>query len=170
MERLEQDKILAETARDIVRELIQKMGFQCEIEIAGEKQGQNDELSGQVETVLVFNVKTEESSFLIGQYGVNLQALQHLARILVRKKTEQRSNFILDINSYRQEKNRSILLLAREMAQQVLREKRAVVLRPMSPYERRIVHLELSQNLQIKTESVGEGENRKVVIKPAELA
>ena len=83
------------------------------------------------------------------------------------KKTEDKVKFIVDINSYRQEKNKSIIEQAILAAQQAVAEKKAVILRPMSSYERRIVHMELSKNSQISTESVGEGENRKVVVKLA---
>jgi spoIIIJ-associated protein len=151
-----------ETIKDVVQNLVAKMGFVAETEI------KNAAIEDGVETI-VCNIKTEDSNFLIGQYGVNLQSLQHIARLLVRKKTDDRINFIVDVNSYRQEKNDSIEKMAREMAEQAIREQRAVVLRPMSPYERRLVHLELSQNTQIKTESIGEGEERKVVIKPVDL-
>ena len=65
-----------------------------------------------------------------------------------------------------QEKNLSLGKLAHNIAEQVLREKRAITLRPMSSYERRIVHMELSANPQIKTESIGEGAERKVIISP----
>ncbi len=148
-------KIIGET----VKELVKKMGFGCDVEI--KEQGSE---SGEI---IICNVKTADSNFLIGQYGVNLQALQHIARLLVRKKTEEKTNFTVDVNSYREEKNASIEKMAEDLAGQVIREKRAIVMRPMSPYERRLVHLVLSKNSQIKTESIGEGEERKVVIKPA---
>ncbi|MFA6973940.1 MAG: R3H domain-containing nucleic acid-binding protein [Parcubacteria group bacterium] len=151
-----------EVIREVVEGLVKQMGFTAEVEI---KKAETEE---EKETI-VCNIKTEESNFLIGQYGVNLQSLQHIARILVRKKIEDPVNFVVDVNSYRQEKNSSIEKIAREMAEQAVREQRAVIMRPMSPYERRLVHLELSKNTQIKTESVGEGEERKVVIKPADL-
>ena len=117
----------------------------------------------------ICNVKTEDSSHLIGQYGVNLQALQHLARVIVRKKTEIKSDFILDVNFYRKERNESIAILAKNIAEKAVAEKRAITLRPMSPYERRLVHIELAENKNITTESVGEGEDRQVIIKPAEI-
>ena len=151
-----------EVVKETVQELVNKMGFAAEIEI-------KDASSKEGADTVICNIKTEESNFLIGQYGVNLQSLQHIARLLVRKKTEERVNFIVDVNAYRQEKNDSIEKMAREMAEQSVREKRAVILRAMSPYERRIVHMELSKNDQIKTESIGEGEDRKVVIKPVDL-
>lgn len=152
---------LEETIRSVVAELLAKMGVAGEIEVSVvEEDGKKN---------ILCNIKTEESNFLIGQYGVNLQSLQHIARVLVRKKTAERANFVLDVNQYRQEKNSSIIKLAKSIAEQALVEKRAVVLRPMSPYERRLVHMELSKNPEVRTESIGEGEDRKVVVKPANL-
>jgi len=150
-----------EVIKETVAELISKMGFVAEVEIK--------ESADEAEDIVVCNIKTADSNFLIGQYGVNLQSLQHIARLLVRQKTDEKTNFTVDVNSYREEKNASIEKMAEEMAEQAIREKRAVVLRAMSPYERRLVHLVLSKNSQIKTESIGEGEERKVVIKPAEF-
>jgi spoIIIJ-associated protein len=144
---------------EIVGELISKMGFQSEVEVERKEE----------DGIIVCNVKTEESNFLIGQYGINLQSLQHIARVLVRKKIKEKINFILDVNFYRQEKDDSIIKVAHNFMEQAIAEKRAVVMRPMTAYERRIVHLELSKNDQIKTESIGEGEDRRVVIKPADL-
>lgn len=162
MENQEQNTQIEEKIAETIQELVEKMGFPCETEIVKSQDQEEAEMS------LICNIKTKESNFLIGQYGVNLQSLQHIGRILIRQKIEQRINLVLDVNSYRQEKNSSIIKLAIEMAEQAVREKRAVILRPMSPYERRIVHLELSKNNQIKTESIGDGENRKVVISPAD--
>lgn len=155
----------ADNAKDIIKktveELVGKMGFGCEVEIK--------EPDSKSADTIICNIKTADSNFLIGQYGVNLQSLQHIARLLARKKTEERINFTVDVNSYREEKNSSIEKMAEDMAGQAVREKRAMIMRPMSPYERRLVHLVLSKNSLIKTESAGEGEDRKVVIKPAEL-
>jgi len=153
---MENEEIIKET----VQALMEKMGFPADIEM------QKIEEDGK--EVVICNIKTQESNFLIGQYGVNLQSLQHIARLLVKKKSEDRIDFILDVNAYRQEKNNSIIKLAQEMAQQALSEGRAVVLRPMSPYERRLIHIELLKNSRVKTESIGDGEDRKVVIKPAD--
>jgi spoIIIJ-associated protein len=157
MEEPKTDKIKA-----LIKETIEKMGFSCqEIEI--------DQQNIQEEETLILNIKTPDSSFLIGQYGANLQSLQHIIRVLVREKLQERTRFILDVNSYRKEKNEAVVCLAKEVAEQAIREKRAVVMRPMSPYERRLVHMEFSENDQVQTESIGEGEERKVVIKPLNL-
>jgi len=158
-----QQDSLEEIVKATVSELLKKLGFDCEIDVVKEMED-----SDVAREIVVCNIKTEESNFLIGQYGVNLQSLQHIARMLVRKKTDDRINFILDVNFYRKEKNSSILVLANNIAQQVLQEKRTITLRPMSPYERRLVHMELSKNTNVVTESIGEGEDRKIIVKPAE--
>lgn len=147
--------------KEVIKEVMAKMGFLVEVE--------TKTIDEEGKETIVCNIKTEESNFLIGQYGVNLQSLQHIVRLIIRKKISDRTNFILDVNSYRQEKNESIVKLAKALAEEALTERRAVVLRPMSPYERRIVHMELAKNESIKTESIGEGEDRRVVIKPVDL-
>lgn len=152
---------LEDILRETVAEIIQKMDVEGEIEIKTVSQDDQEHI--------ICNIKTQDSHYLIGQYGVNLQALQHIARVMVRKKTEDRTNFILDVNSYRQEKNDSVMAIANNMASRAIMEGRAVIMRPMSAYERRLVHMELAKNEQVKTESIGEGEDRRVVIKPANL-
>lgn len=151
-----------ESVKNIITELMSKMGFESTIEITTE---QEDERENIICNVTV----SQDSNLLIGQYGVNLQSLQHIARLLVRKEIDEKVNFIVDVNSYRQEKNQSIIDLAKLSADQALQEGRAIILRPMSPYERRLVHLELSKDNRVVTESIGEGESRKVVVKPKEL-
>lgn len=158
----EENKAVEEEIKNIVQEMVDKMGFPAEVEMEKVSSEEGQE-------TIICNIKTEESNFLIGQYGVNLQSLQHIARLLVRKKIDDKVNFTVDVNSYRQEKNNSLEKMAREAAEQALRETRAIMMRPMSSYERRVVHMELSKNSQVKTESIGEGEDRKVVVKPADM-
>jgi spoIIIJ-associated protein len=151
-----------EIAKSIIQELMEQMGFAAELEI--EKSTQDNQEN------VICNIKVaEDSNLLIGQYGVNLQSLQHIARLLVRKKIEDKFNFILDINSYRQEKNQSVVEQAQSAAEQALIEGRAIIMKPMTSYERRIVHMELAKNDKVKTESIGEGEERKVIVKPANI-
>jgi len=147
-----EEKVISEK----IKETLEKMTFP----------GAEVEVSKNKEDVLVFNIKTEESNFLIGQYGVNLQALQHVIRMVCKKSFPEKVSFVLDIDSYRQEKNASIEVMARSAADEAAQERKDVVLRPMTPYERRIVHMELSKCSDIKTESIGEGEDRRIVVKP----
>lgn len=143
-----------------VEEIINKMGFSGDVSVI--------QIAEDTEDSIICNIATgDDSSFLIGQHGVNLQAIQHLARLIVRKKTDEKLRFVLDVNSYRQQKNQGIIDQANQAAEQAINERRPVIMKPMTTYERRIVHLELSKNKDITTESVGEGEGRKIIIKPS---
>jgi spoIIIJ-associated protein len=148
------------TIKDTIQDILEKMGFQAKVEVDARDQENTENIT--------CNIFVEsDSHFLIGQHGINLQALQHIARLLVRKKIDEKIKFSLDVNNYRQERNETVIELARLAAQDAVREGRAVVLRPMSAYERRLVHLELAGNAEVATESIGEGEGRKVVVKPS---
>lgn len=144
-----------------IEELLEKMGFSAEVKIS----------ESQEEESIVCDITTgADSNFLIGQHGINLQAVQHLARLMVRKAVpEEKLRFILDVNSYRQQKNQSVIEQAKAAAEEAINQHRTVIMKPMSTYERRLVHLELSKNPRIATESTGEGEERKVVVKPSDV-
>jgi spoIIIJ-associated protein len=148
-----------EMLKSLVKEILEKMTFSDFSLSVKEEAGPDGEN-------VFLNISSKESDLLIGQYGINLRSLQHILRAMARKKTEERLNFSVDVNDYRQEKMKSILDLARGFARQAVADGRPVVMRPMSAYERRIVHMDLAGNDQVRTESVGEGEERKVVIKP----
>lgn len=162
------EKIFLETIKKTAENLLKNLGFAAKVDViqdASMGSGQNAE---NKDNNLVCNIIIDQdSSFLIGQYGANLQSLQHILRLLVRKQIQEKVNFIVDVNSYRQQKTQAIIEQAEQAAKQAISEKRAVVLRPMSAYERRLVHLELSKNNEVTTESTGEGEARKVIIRPA---
>lgn len=154
------DEKIKDTIKTTVESLLEKMGFSGDVAIS--QSAEDDSL--------ICNITTDtDSNFLIGQYGANLQAVQHLARLMVRKNVPEKIRFVLDVNSYRQQKNQSVIQQALAAAEEAISGHRAVIMKPMSTYERRIVHLELSKNPQISTESVGEGEERKIVVKPADL-
>lgn len=145
-----------EIIKKTIKELLEKMNFESEIII-----------DGQDENNLVVNVQTSQAGFLIGQAGTSLEALQHLARVLVSKKISQPIYFILDVNDYRKHRLELLRQLAKSIAQQALTEKATLTLQPMPAFERRIIHLTLADNPQVITESIGQEPERKIVIKPA---
>jgi len=152
------DEQTKDVIKKTIEELLQKMDFSAQVAISDEDDG------------IICDITTDtDSHFLIGQHGTNLQAVQHLARLMVRKNVPEKIRFILDVNSYRQQKNQSVVEQAQIAANEAISQHRAVIMKPMSTYERRIVHMELSKNPQVSTESVGEGEERKIVVKPADL-
>lgn len=159
----EKKKLIEETTR----ELLEKMGFQATIHIATSASTSEEEVSE--ETPISVELQLADSKYLIGKYGVNLSALQHILRVLVRNKTDERINFNVDVNNYREEQKQALVTLAHEMGDKVRKEKKSAMLRAMNAYERRIVHVELAKMEGIITESVGEGEDRKVIIKPTSV-
>lgn len=159
---MEKEQIIEEI-NIVVGELIRNMGFDVELETKSKQDAEGEE------DLFVCDIKTQESNFLIGQYGMNLQSLQYIARLLIRKKILEPVNFILDVNSYRKEKNETIARMAVDMADMACIKGETVFMRPMSAYERRIAHMELAKNKKIKSESVGDGDDRRIVISPIGL-
>lgn len=109
----------------------------------------------------------EDGRLLIGWRGANLNALEWLLRVILNKKLKEKCpRFVLDIAAYRAQKEEKLIALAHEVALKVKKRKKPMVLDPMSPSERRVVHLALAKIAGVVSESIGEGENRRVVVKP----
>ncbi|MFA5986705.1 MAG: R3H domain-containing nucleic acid-binding protein [Parcubacteria group bacterium] len=118
-----------------------------------------------VKTFLCSLKTQKDSRFLIGQHGSNLYALEHIIRSILNKDGFlERIN--LDINGYKEDKDRMITHIAKDAADQAHREKKPIILRPMNAYERRIVHTTISGDMRVETESIGEKDDRKVIVKP----
>ncbi len=137
-----------------VKELLSFMGFEPEI------------YERMEEGRIVFNIKTRDAQLLIGKQGSTLESLQHIVRILCRKDgIDEGFTFALDIDDYRDKRVIYLKELARKAAHQVRETKKAVSLVPMPSYERRIIHNYLSLYSDIKSESMGEDPNRKLIIR-----
>ncbi len=106
----------------------------------------------------------ENLGLLIGRRGETLAALQLLVNLIVSHRTRHRLRIIVDAENYRQRREANLRSLALRVAQQVRSYRRSIALEAMSPYERRIVHITLSESTDINTESIGEGDQRRVVI------
>jgi len=125
------------------------------------------EIQTQVsEETLVFNLKSFDSGILIGGRGVNLAALQYMARLLVHKRLAEPVNFVVDVEGYKKNREEFLRELARQAAARVRETKEGLLLKPMLSYERRVVHSELSNLPDIATESTGEEPERRILIKP----
>ena len=123
-------------------------------------------------------IKGEDASTLIGHHGDTLDALQYLANLASARKNvngeRDKSRVTIDIEGYRAKREETLRALARRMAQKALKNKRSVMLEPMSAYERRIIHSEIQGIEGVSTNSIGSDNNRKIVIfltdkKPKEL-
>lgn len=144
--------------KNLVTNLIEKMGFSPSVEVTT---GDEEELT------YYCSIRVEkDQNFLIGQHGINLAALQHLVRILARKETIEKMNIVVDVNDYFVEKRSLLEKEVTRAVDEVLQNNVSVSLRPMLPYERKIVHAFLSSHQSVTTESIGEGEARKVMVRP----
>ena len=110
----------------------------------------------------------DDASVLIGHHGDTLDALQYLANLASARKNvhgeRDKSRVTIDIEGYRAKREETLRALARRMAAKALRNKRSVMLEPMSAYERRIIHSEIQGIEGVSTNSVGSDNNRKIVI------
>lgn len=151
------------TIHQILEELVGKMG--CSLnKIRIEKQADNS---------FRVNIETSHPNLMIGYRGENINALQHLTKLLLWNKMEttesaDRPEITLDIDNYRRRQEQHVIQLAERKVEMVRKLSSPQSLPAMAPYFRRVVHLHLAQEKfnDISTESQGEGEYRYIVIKP----
>ncbi|QQG42698.1 MAG: hypothetical protein HYW15_00520 [Candidatus Giovannonibacteria bacterium] len=142
-----------------IRAVLEKMGFSFSLEF---QEGGEDSW---------FLIKAPEAPLLIGDGGKHLAAFSFLVkRIFEQKFPEGKPQFLIDINDYNKKRIEEIKDAARLHAQRVRYFKKEVEMRPMNAYDRRIVHSVLQEYPDIATESTGQGPERRVVIKPLDLA
>ena len=113
----------------------------------------------------IIDLAGEDSGLLIGRRGQTLQALQFLVNLIVRKQFDG-VRVVLDVENYRQRREASLREMATTIAERVAQTNRSITLEPMPPADRRIIHTTLTDHPSVATESTGEGEGRKVTIRP----
>ncbi|KKT25986.1 MAG: Single-stranded nucleic acid binding R3H domain protein [Parcubacteria group bacterium GW2011_GWA2_43_9b] len=151
---MEQEKL--SKIKEITEGLIEKMGLD----------GQATVVEG-ADLGAVVQIASQEAGYLIGRNGDNLKAIQQLVRALVSKQIVDAPRLTLDVNNYQQERLDMLKDTALGAARQVASYGTVRSLPPMNSYERRVVHTALAGIPGIKTESEGEGEERRIVIRPA---
>lgn len=122
----------------------------------------------QKEEELHATIIGERVNLLIGRHGETLDALQYLTSLVVKRKFDSYRRVVLDAEGYRGRREEALKKLAHNTARKAVKYHRSMVLEPMSPYERRIIHAELQSDRLVNTHSVGEEPHRKVVVTPAE--
>ena len=156
----ETDEMLR-SARATVEELLAKMMIQARVTVhMGEPEDARDRAAVWVD------VRGDDLSILIGPKAETLNALQYIAGLIVSKEVGRSVPLVVDVEGFRMRRLQPIRQLARRMADQAVRTGRRQVLEPMPASERRIIHIELRNNPNVTTESVGEEPRRKVTISP----
>lgn len=155
------EDFILDIARDVIQELLSKMKVQAKV--TAEFGKAEDERS---RVPIRVNVYGDDLSYLIGRQAETLNALQYIAALIVSKEVGRSTPLIVDIEGYRSRREIQLRQLARRMADQAIKTGRRQVLEPMPANERRIIHIELRDHPQVRTESIGEEPRRKVTIIP----
>ena len=150
-------------ARQILDTLLKNLGVNAEIEIKTPESILDED--GE-ENPVVFNVTGEDLGGLIGRRGQTLDALQYLVRLMFARQTKSKMPIMVDVESYKQRRFEDLRTLAFNVADQVKTRRASIRLEPMPAFERRIVHMTLANDPDVVTESIGEGESRKIVVSP----
>ena len=148
-------------ARDIVVELLDKMKVSAEVTAS---YIEDDDYNGR-KPILV-DIHGDDLSILIGRKAETLNALQFITSLILGKELGRSVPLSVDVEGYRTRRQKQIKQLANRIADQVVQTSRRQALEPMPASERRIIHIELRNHPDVYTESMGEGDRRKLVIHP----
>lgn len=115
-------------------------------------------------SAIYVSMNNENLGFLIGHRGETLYAMQSILSAIAGKGLENRVRVILDIEEYKEKREKTLKELANKIAKTVVRTRKPVKLEPMKAYERKIIHSQLQTNNKVETYSVGEEPHRRIVI------
>lgn len=151
-------------AKEIVRELLEQMGVQADV-VAVDNPSTMP-LDDEDPPTIFIDVLGQDLGMLIGRRGDHLSQLQYLVNLIANRRLDSWTRVVIDVEGYRTRREESLVGLAERIGRQVSRSRRPIVLEPMPPNERRIVHLTLRSNPDVATESTGEGNMRRVTVHP----
>lgn len=144
-------------AVDFIKKILEDMQIEGEVSVSTRDDG---------ETLLT--IEGKNVGVLIGHHGETLDSLQYLANLAANRKEEgekrEFTKISIDIENYRAKREETLRALARRMADKVIKYKKSIMMEPMNPYERRIIHSEIQNIKGVATNSIGSENNRKVVI------
>jgi spoIIIJ-associated protein len=147
---------LGATAKVVLEKVLDLMGVPAEVAL--QARGPDDQ------DTTCLDIRGDDLGILIGRRGETLSALQYLVNLVMSRRLKSRVGLVVDVEGYRQRRYESLRQLARRLADQVRSTGRSVTLEPMPAGERRIIHLELRDNPYVTTQSMGQGEGRKIAI------
>jgi spoIIIJ-associated protein len=156
-----EDESVTEAA-GVLKKILSLLGVQASVEIGSSQLIEEDEATNPV----FLNIVGEDAGSLIGRRGQTLDSIQYLVRLISSKQARPGTPVMIDIQEYKKHHYEDLRTMALNVASQVKARKSSIRLEPMSPFERRIVHMALASDPDVTTESIGEGEMRKVVVYP----
>jgi spoIIIJ-associated protein len=156
------DEVL-KLAEEIISELLEKMNLEAQVKARFGERSEN-----LPHRPVLVDITGNDLSILIGRRAKTLNALQYITRLILGKELEHGIPLSIDVEGYRDRREKQVRQLARRVADQVVDTGREQALEPMPANERRFAHLELQEETQVYTESMGSEPNRKVIIYPAD--
>ncbi len=141
-------------AQEILESMLEKMGETATV--AGSRD----------EDRITLSIESADAGLLIGKQGQTLEALQYLVSKILSKKSKKKVRLVIDIESYRARHGQALTQMALKYGDKVKKTGKPITLNPMNPHDRRIVHLALQGDTELKTLSRGEGLYKKVVVYP----
>ncbi len=156
------DNDITEVAKGVLETLLTMMGVVASVVPQAKPVAEGEEAA----TSINLDITGDDLGILIGRRGQTLACLQYIVRLIVGHQTEFWVPIIIDVEGYKQRRYESLRALAWRLAEQVKARGVPFTLEPMLAYERRIIHLALADHSDVTTESIGEGEARRVVIQP----
>lgn len=145
-----------ELVKNLTSRLLEQLGFQAEI----------NTLKDEENEAIKVKLEVEEPGHLIGFHGKTLSSMQLILGLMLFNQLGEWQRVLVDINGYRKEQKERLQKIAMNAAQRVKMSGQPVALSPMTPFERRIIHITLSEDPAVETESSGESPHRYVVISP----
>ncbi|MBN1994568.1 MAG: protein jag [Anaerolineae bacterium] len=157
-----QPESVAEVAAEYLAGLLERMGIEAQVttRLVPEL------VEADEEPPLVLDVTGRDLGILIGRRSETLQVLQYMVRLMVSKHFSRWEPVVVDVESYRVRRRRSLQKMAEKMAERAIATNRRVVLEAMPAHERRLIHLALRDHPKVFTKSIGSDDNRKVTIMP----
>ncbi|MDP2917127.1 MAG: RNA-binding cell elongation regulator Jag/EloR [Dehalococcoidia bacterium] len=154
---------IADITREVLEALLSKMGVTATVVSVSQTFAPEEE-GGQAP--IAFDIRGEDLGILIGRRGQTLACLQYIVRLITSQKAKAWVPIIIDVEGYKQRRYDALKALALQVADRIKTGQTPFEFEPMTAYERRIIHLTLANNPDVTTQSVGEGEARKVTAIP----
>jgi spoIIIJ-associated protein len=157
---------LIDLSKSILEDLLKLMSINAQVTV------ENPlivEESGTTPAV-TFNIAGDDDvGILIGRHGQTISSLQYILRVMIARRETMPPPIIIDVDGYKMRRYEALRATAKRLAEQVKSRKTPFTLEPMSAFERRIIHLTLANDPGVSTQSIGEGDARKVVISPKNI-
>jgi len=143
-----------EIAKELMMGLLKRMGVETEVEGFSRQEG------------LYLEIKSDQEGIIIGKHGRTLDSLQFLINRMVNKQLKEPVNISLDINRYKERRADSLSKMVTRLREKAKRTGKTITIGPFNAYDRRTIHLTVKEDPSLETESIGEGEVKRVKIIP----